>query len=315
MNGPFAFPRSEAACHSWLMDRRSLDHQLTDEEATTFERDGYLIIPDAVPENLLDRLVGSVDRIHQRAVASGIVSPTDRLHFPDFLREDAAFLDLIDYQVTFPKIWGILGWNIYLYHAHLAVSPPTGVNPVRETLKWHQDSARVNADIETSPRPRLSTKVGFFLSDVSEAGRGNFWIIPGSHLTDTVYLPDDPTAQPAGAIPVCVKPGTAVFFDRRLWHAASPNWSDVTRKVLFYGYAYRWLRTKDDMTGVADLWGSADPIRRQLLGHSTNAEGHYRPTDEDAPLSAWLRSHGTRYAGGPDVKPGHATRRSLDRVS
>ena len=53
------------------------------------------------------------------------------------------------------------------------------------------------------------------------------------------------------------KPGTAVFFDRRLWHAPSPNWSEVTRKVLFYGYGYRWIRTKDDMT-VRDLWSHKD---------------------------------------------------------
>ena len=64
-----------------------------------------------------------------------------------------------------------------------------------------------------------------------------------------------------------LKPGTAVLFDRRLWHSASPNWSDVTRKVLFYGYGYRWARVKDDMT-VEDLWPKSDPIRRQLLGYA-----------------------------------------------
>ncbi|GAC1556602.1 MAG: hypothetical protein NVS2B7_32170 [Herpetosiphon sp.] len=33
-----------------------------------------------------------------------------------------------------------------------------------------------------------------------------------------------------------------------------------------YGYGYRWLRTKDDMT-VQPLWESSDPIHCQLLGH------------------------------------------------
>jgi ectoine hydroxylase-related dioxygenase (phytanoyl-CoA dioxygenase family) len=31
---------------------------------------------------------------------------------------------------------------------------------------------------------------------------------------------------------VLAAPGTAVFFDQRLWHMASP-WSNATRKVLF----------------------------------------------------------------------------------
>ena len=77
---------------------------------------------------------------------------------------------------------------------------------------------------------------------------------------------------------------------RRSWHTASPNWSDVTRKVLFYGFGYRWLRTKDDMT-VQSLWAQSGAIRRQLLGAGTNANGYYSPTDADVPLRGWLREH------------------------
>jgi hypothetical protein len=137
--------------------------------------------------------------------------------------------------------------------------------------------------------------VAYFLSDTSEPGRGNFWVIPGSHLCDTLKLPEDRVGQPAGARPVLAKPGTAVFFDRRLWHTASPNWSTVTRKVLFYGYGYRWIRTKDDMT-VHGLWGRSDPIRRQLLGDGINANGRYSPTDADVPLRVWLREHSPKEA-------------------
>jgi ectoine hydroxylase-related dioxygenase (phytanoyl-CoA dioxygenase family) len=136
----------------------------------------------------------------------------------------------------------------------------------------------------------LSLKVAYFLSDVSVPDRGNFWIVPGSHLNDSLQLPADRQGQPEGAIPVCVKPGTAVFFDRRLWHSASPNWSDITRKVLFYGYGYRWIRTKDDMT-VQSLWDRCDPIRRQLLGAGVNCNGYYSPTDADVPLRVWLNEH------------------------
>ena len=91
-------------------------------------------------------------------------------------------------------------------------------------------------------------------------------------------------------MPVCAKPGTAVFFDRRLWHTASPNWSDVTRKVLFYGYGYRWIRTKDDMT-VADLLAAASPIRRQLLGGGVNCNGPSAPPMRTCPCAQWLREH------------------------
>ena len=115
-------------------------------------------------------------------------------------------------------------------------------------------------------------------------------MIPGSHKNDTLIRPEGGEGQPEGAVPVLAKPGTAVLFDRRTWHTASPNWSDVTRKILFYGYGYRWIRTKDDMT-VASLWEKSDPIRRQLLGWGVNANGFYSPTDEDVPLRVWLREH------------------------
>jgi hypothetical protein len=42
---------------------------------------------------------------------------------------------------------------------------------------------------------------------------------------------------------------------------------------------------------VSDLWAQSDPIRRQMLGWSSNANGNYTPTDEDVPLRVWLREH------------------------
>jgi ectoine hydroxylase-related dioxygenase (phytanoyl-CoA dioxygenase family) len=271
------------------MNPSCLEHRLTPEERRTFDETGYLIVEDALSPDHVAKLTAASDRIYGRKVADGH-DAKKALFYPNFIPDDPLFADLVDYERVVPKVWGILGWNIYLYHAHLIVTPPTGLPADDKTFGWHQDSGRVNVEMESHPRPRLSLKVAYFLSDTSVPGRGNFWIIPGSHLSDTLDRPADGRGQPAGAIPVTVRPGTAVFFDRRLWHAASPNWSDVTRKVLFYGYGYRWIRTKDDMT-VQSLWETSDPVRRQLLGAGTNCNGHYTPTDADVPLRVWLREH------------------------
>ena len=149
----------------------------------------------------------------------------------------------------------------------------------------------MNIEIESSPRPRLSIKIVYWLSDCSVQGRGNFFVIPGSHLLDKF---DRPTggSLPEEATAVCCKPGDAVFFDRRIWHARSENDSDITRKGLFYGYGYRWLRSKDDMTIPSDLFAQNDPIRQQLLGGGTNANGHFSPKDADVPLKVWLEEKG-----------------------
>jgi len=271
------------------MEISCLQYRITKEEKKEFDETGILMIEDALSPAQVEALTVATDRVYERRVSEGH-DPKSALFFPNFIPEDKGFVDLVDYEKIVPKVWGILGWNIYLYHGHLIVTPPSGKTRDNKTFGWHQDSGRMNVEMESHPRPRMSFKVAYFLSDTSQEGRGNFWVIPGSHLCDTLALPEGGEGQPDGAIPVLAKPGTAVFFDRRLWHTATPNWSDITRKVLFYGYGYRWIRTKDDMT-VQDLWEGSDLIRRQLLGDGVNCNGHYTPTDADVPLRVWLREH------------------------
>jgi ectoine hydroxylase len=57
-----------------------------------------------------------------------------------------------------------------------------------------------------------------------------------------------------------------------------------------YGYSHRWLRTKSDMHHDG-LFDRVEPIRRQLLGWASSANGHFEPADEDVPLRAWIREH------------------------
>ncbi|TDF92504.1 phytanoyl-CoA dioxygenase family protein [Paenibacillus piri] len=272
------------------MDAACLQYGLTEEERRTFNETGYLIVENALAPEQVAAMTREVDRIYEQKLNEGH-DASKAMFYTDFIKDHPLFLDLVDYGKILPKVWGILGWNIYMYHTHMIVTPPSGQAKSDKSFGWHQDSGRANREME-SPRPRLSLKVAYFLSDLSVPDRGNFWIVPNSHLQDTMPLSADGQGQPAGAIPVCVKPGTAVFFDRRLWHAASPNWSDVTRKVVFYGYGYRWIRRKDDMTMVDRLLEQAGPIRRQMLGDGTSCNGYYTPTDEDVPLREWLKEQG-----------------------
>jgi hypothetical protein len=283
------------------MNRDCLSHCLTEEQNRQFEEQGFLIVPDALPPEMVDRLTATVDRFYEEALKAGEARPHKRWGCANIIPKDDLFMELLDWPTILPKVWGILGWNSYLYHAHFSVKPPSAHDTEEEQgwLEWHQDSARVNIEMESHPRPRLSLKVAYFLTDVSEPGRGNFQVLPGSHLSDDVPPASEVGRDPRDAIPervpdaamsVCVKPGTAVLFDRRLWHSRSPNDSEFTRKVLFYGYAYRWLRPKDDMT-VEHLFDRCDPIRRQLLGASVHNNGRYAPTDQDVPLKMWLIEH------------------------
>ena len=278
------------------MNKRWLQHLLTPEEERTFSEQGYMIVENAIPQELVERATVVVDRITAEEKSREGMGAGDGINIFDFIGRDDLFLELLDYPTTFPKVWGILGWNIQLYHSHTIITPPNAVSgPGQQGLNWHKDSGRLNNELETDPQPRVSLKVAFFLTDTSELGRANLYVIPGSHLLNR--LPVDEEKRPKGGLAVRARPGDAVFFDRRIWHASSPNTSEMPRKVLFYGYSYRWLRPRDNMT-VDHLMGRIDPIRRQLLGAAPSGwHGYSSPKPEDVPLRAWLQEN----VGGQDA--------------
>ena len=287
------------------MDATWLEHCLTEAELDRFDRAGYLVIEDALPPALLERAIVAVDRLDHEQRQAGL-APHALLSLTDFIRLDPVFLDLMDCARVFPKIWGVLGWNIYVYHAHLDVTPPADEQrrvAQRDYRAWHQDSMRVNDEIESHPRPRLSLKVAYFLTDTSVPDCGAMHVWPGSMEQDELHLAPG-EYDPPGTIALTVKPGTAVLFDRRLWHSRSLNTAQVTRKGVFFGYSYRWLQPKDDMN-VKELYERIDPIRRQLLGGRTSADGLYAPLPEDVPLRTFLEKHG-RLSSARDYHRGAA---------
>jgi ectoine hydroxylase len=238
-----------------------------------FERDGYVVVENALDAGAIARLSEAIDRVWAEEQPEG-----KALHLLGFLGRDPAFIELIDHPTTFPLVYGVLGWNIYVYHCHLDVNPPLREPP---RWRWHQDGGRQNLELE-SPRPRLSIKVAYFLTDVETPDEGALRVIPGSHLRDTLAK----DREPEEATPLLVSAGSAVVFDRRLWHARGDNVSERTRKALFYGYTYRWIRPRDDLGLTAEQFAGLDPVRRQLLGAGTSALGYWIPTEEDVPLRA-----------------------------
>jgi len=171
------------------------------------------------------------ERQRLSAEAEGLLPPGGSLHRLSAVAHCPDVAGPVDHPATFPYVWSLLGWNIHVYHSHLDVHPPLAARrPFR--FEWHQDGGRQNREVETDPRPRLSVKLAYWLSDVSEAGRGNFQVVPGSHLTN--WIPGPPRRDvlwpdPDGAIEVTAAPGDVVLFDRRLWHARSDNYSTYTR--------------------------------------------------------------------------------------
>ena len=276
---------------------------MTADEHAQFDRDGFLIIRSVLNQDEIARARTAILRYKER---KGTVGALHELSAVTVCPE-LAFL--LDHPVAFRYIWSILGWNIHVYHSHIDVHPQI-LERQPTWWHWHQDGGRQNRELETAPRPRMSVKLAYWLSDVSETGRGNFTVLPGSHKAN--WLPGPPSRgvpwpQPEGTLQITANPGDVVVFDRRLWHARSDNYSPITRVGAFFGYTYRWMAGRDD---VADLpnraaWAGFTDVQRQLLGGAgdgggDHAWGHYPQT---TPLYGVLKRQGALDSSIPALIP------------
>lgn len=245
--------------------------RIGEDDRRQFAEQGWLLIRNALEEPVRQQVTDAVDRVYAEESAACRLRADGAAHVMGFMARDSVFPGLLDYPAMFPYIWGLMGWNIYSHHSHIDVNPPVADAGV-PSWNWHQDGYRQNSDVDMDPRPMLSAKVCYVLSDLSEPGRGSTKLIPRSHIRNTLAgRPECPELgfdEPEGAIEILANPGDAFIFDRRMWHSRSVNHSAVTRKLVFIGYTYRWIRPLDEVSHdrTGEFWRTLSPIQRQLLG-------------------------------------------------
>lgn len=269
---------------------------LTAEQRAAFDRDGFLIVRGALPPEMVARLTAAADRLYAEGVEREGLSARNHWQMRHCIAADDAFLDLLDWPTVFALVVGLLNWDIHLITSHLIVRPP---NPpgTRNDFKgegWHRDGGMSPAEMQ-EPHPRLFLKVNYLLSDQSEPGRGNTQVVPGSNRLVGPPAQAEGAPHPYGAVELCGRAGDAILFEQRTWHAVGVNRSDITRKGVFLGYGYRWVRAMDYLTPPEALLPRCDAVRQQLLGVVTTPMGVYLPKDEDVPLRALWREW---YEGG-----------------
>ena len=73
----------------------------------------------------------------------------------------------------------------------------------------------------------------------------------------------------------------------------------MTRKILFVGYTYRWIRPLDDMPidRESEWWANRTPVQKQLLGDSPHTANYWGVgwdgfVDEKIPLRHELSTRG-----------------------
>jgi hypothetical protein len=273
---------------------------LTAEQRRTFYQEGYLIVRNAIDSTLVSQLLEAGDRM----IASKRERDRQRLDnglfdsFRNCIAIDDAFLPLLTNPRVVPLIVQLFGPRIHLTTSHLIYRKTDSADTPRNRRLpgWHRDIQNTPEDVGHAWLPRMEMKCAYYLTDLTEPDSGVTLVSPGSNHSK-VPLPINPeTGDPEKVLEASMKPGDALFFENRTYHAGAFNRSGRTRKAVMFGYSFMWLRPMDYMVQSPELIEKvSDPIGKQLLGGLQDEQGHFVPGGIHKPLTDWCAKHGVTY--------------------
>lgn len=264
--------------------------RLTSEQKQAFDRDGFLVIPNALSTETLGQITEAADRLsHTFSEKPQLFDRPEYNHLdlrPGLLREEA-LMALVTNASTVPLVVQLLSPNIHLHSTALICKRPERSDAPPFRRGWHRD-IRIPKDLGHQGLPMVGIKICYCLSDFQQPDSGMTLMARGSHLQTTpLAIPRD-EVDPLD-VEVCdlkLNSGDAFLFENRIFHTAAPNRSNRTSKVLMYGYAYRWMKPEVYLENPdKQQLQKADPITRQLLGG-------YRDVDTQPwALQDWAKRH------------------------
>lgn len=258
-----------------------------------FDRRGFVVIRDALDEELRSHLRQSAERLLASENTQGRDRGIDgKDGFRGCVALDEAFLRLLANPRVLPTVVALVSPNIHLLSSHLIALPsiPThGQRSIRTPQRpgWHRDMYGVARDLGHKATPRMAIKCAYYVSDTTpDCGITRF--LPGSHrLVESPVIPSG-AIDPPGALTPDVGPNDAVLFENRTWHAGGINSSGRPRLAVMMQYGYRWLAGVDDP--APELLGRPEltDVERQLLGQpDRNSNGSLAKGVGAAPLYRW----------------------------
>ena len=201
----------------------------------------------------------------------------------------------MDEPTLLPLIVNILGYNIQLHLSHLTEKRYNpNVQPARQSNGWHQDGPVPLFPNVGGVTPLFYVKICYILSDLSEPNRGNTSVIPqsGDRPYSLIFKEDGGVED---AVQICGEPGDVFIFSQNIWHSPSPNFSTLTRRQLFMGYSYLWMKPLDYHHVSDHLLENASPVRTQLLGQVDEDPFKYYVVtnlEQELPLKSYLLGEG-----------------------
>jgi Phytanoyl-CoA dioxygenase (PhyH) len=264
-----------------------------------FERDGFLIVENAIGAADIERYVAAADR-----VAAGLRHEPGSAFTPwrGVAHLDPVFAELIDHRRHVGYAWDVYGDQLKLHNSQAFIRPPGPSDTA-----WHRDGPRVVPYRLYAPRLPLQLKVAYWLTDLPRPEMGNLVVLPGSHRLDAL---DAYTTQRRldQEVAICVPAGTMMLMDGNIFHRVMENRSPATRYNVFMTYCPSWV-CEADRLACDPAWLQTLPrVRRILMRSYADPYWRTKPPAEDLPLFL-DRDSGAGAAAGD--APAHLRRRAV----
>ena len=239
--------------------------KLTAAQRQFFDENGYLVVPDVLSPEMIDRLTKVSDRLIESFDANGAYVQRR----PGIVQEPD-FHPLLTQSPTVPLVAQLLSPNIQLHTTAIIYKfPEPADEEIVKQRGWHRDSG-LSEDLKHRNLPRVSIKVGYCLTDFKQPRSGFTLFASGSHLIDTPLPIPKGEVDPVGTIELCLNAGDAFLFENRLFHTSASNLIDRASKVVIFGYAYRWMggahRAMKLVQPDDTVLEQVDDVAKQLLG-------------------------------------------------
>jgi phytanoyl-CoA hydroxylase len=232
--------------HPWNTDFQWRDHEgpfeaLTADQVAAFDRDGFVVVPDLVPPDVVAAAVSEVDRFDDevesflRGLDDGRISIAEAgaITFTTHLvKRSAVLADLARHPRLVGIVADLVGPEARLYWDQGVYKKPE--KPRR--FPWHQDNGYAFVE------PQQYLTIWLALTDAT-LDNGCPQVVPGLHRHGTLahhYV--DPLGwecltDPADVVAAPVPAGGGVVFSSLTPHLTGPNTTDGVRKAYILQYA------------------------------------------------------------------------------
>jgi hypothetical protein len=252
---------------------RTAPKGFTPEQWDTFMEDGFLVIENAMSEDEVGRYRDAVDKLWM----DGDDYPNRNLGSQNIVEKHPTFVDLIDNPRHVGYVYDVYGELLKMILSHALVRTRGGWHNA-----WHPDGARLVPYGVYTDQP-MQIKLGLWLTDLPEAGMGNFVCLPGSHRKQTLDAYTTRDSLEGEHILTCAA-GTITLMHGSLWHRVEDNTTDIPRKNIFLSYSPSWVVSADRHTSDPEWLETIGREQRIIMRSYSNGYTNHKPPADDFPL-------------------------------